>query len=132
MPITEVHPGSKTIGYGLLIKSVEKGLFSPPEIAGAVGELCDLMVPKALRERLKPIHQAPHETAKRVPSCRLVIVNENHLAARDYARQQSVDDSAFALVGNFMKQEKAADGVIHSIARLGSVGDPDIGLGKRS
>ena len=46
------------------------------------------MVPKALREGLQSVHHKAHEAAERVPSGRRVIVDENHLAARDDAGQQ--------------------------------------------
>lgn len=88
----------------------------------------DLVMPKAFRKGLEPSHETSQKPAQWVPSRWLVVVNENHPAARHDACQERVDDGTFALIRNLMQEKEAGHSIIDAIARTAGIGDSYLGL----
>lgn len=82
-------------------------------------------MPEVLGEGFKRIEDKARNGLQGMREVRLVVINEDDLAAGNDASQQCVNDLVFVIRRNLVKQEIAAYRIVEFTTGLRRIGEPD-------
>ena len=95
--------------YYALVDAAEKRLLAPREFLGIARIVLNLVFPHRLRKRFEIVVDELQDVADRLPLGRVVIIDEDGLAAFGQFLQHVIDDLVLLFLRHFVQQEEAAN-----------------------